>query len=263
MKYKHKITGDIAIMKSNNSSFYTYDGLDIHARIIENSNDWKQVIEKDYQILSFIHNGLYSMQKGIITNMNNGYSDYIYQKLPEAHYLNSKCWEIHSVRRISDGEVFTIGDKIIYKEDIGAAWDNDKRYCEIEEFSFYNDYIYINQHWMGVPTVRISDWVLRNNALFKTEDGVDIYEDDKYFATGLDKVLELTATKKKKGFYEEKSKNKYYKTFSSKEKAEEYILMTEPCISIKEFMKIVNYEQEDEFLTIQILKELVKSKLNG
>ena len=45
MKYRHKITGDIAVMKPNNSSFYVYDGLDIHARIVENSHDWELVTE--------------------------------------------------------------------------------------------------------------------------------------------------------------------------------------------------------------------------
>ncbi len=44
-KFKHKITGDIAMMKSNNSSFYTYDGMDIHARIVENSCDWQEILD--------------------------------------------------------------------------------------------------------------------------------------------------------------------------------------------------------------------------
>ena len=77
-KYRHKITGDMAIMKSNNSSFYTYDGMDIHTRIIESGNDWKEIKELSYKILKACP------IEGII----------------------------YSVKRINDNEIFTIGDKV-------------------------------------------------------------------------------------------------------------------------------------------------------
>lgn len=60
----------------------------------------KEVIEKDYELLSIIPN---NSLKGIIFNYN----------CPEIEsYLKFGDYNIHSVKRLSDGEVFTVGEEV-------------------------------------------------------------------------------------------------------------------------------------------------------
>ena len=56
---------------------------------------WKLVVEKNYEILS------------VITN-NNKFIEKVYNQ----DATIEPYWKIHSVKRLSDGEIFTIGDKI-------------------------------------------------------------------------------------------------------------------------------------------------------
>lgn len=55
---------------------------------------WQPVVEKDYEILEYI-----SKLKNCIIE-------------PKNPLFNNGDWDIHSVRRLSDSEIFTIGDKI-------------------------------------------------------------------------------------------------------------------------------------------------------
>jgi hypothetical protein len=256
MKYKHKITGDIAIMKSNNSAFYNYDGMDIHARIIENSNDWEKIIEKDYEILSYydqVYNCYYKPDSQLKNKWckKDGIAPFFIED-------DLKLCNIYSIKRLSDNTIFTIGDNINYKKDI-FTWDDNKSYCRIEEFSLHNNYIYVNQHWMGDVTVKISDWVLRNNILFITEDGVEIFEGDKIWFVDIDYWLVETRLSKKGDTY----KNRGLFPFSKKEKAEEYVILNKPCLSAKDVIDwITNSKPHSLSKAGEIaLKELVKSKL--
>lgn len=67
--------------------------------------------------------------------------------------------------------------------------------------------------------------------LFTTEDGVDIFEGDKYYT--VDSNFEIQST-----FGGE---DEVDNTWSSKEKAEEYILLNKPCLSygdVQEYLKV-------------------------
>ena len=77
-----------------------------HKEAIENYPEfWEEIKEKEYEILSF-------MDKNIIFNL----SDKVYQPNADIDFdcglkycLNN--FKIHSIRRLSDGEVFTLGDR--------------------------------------------------------------------------------------------------------------------------------------------------------
>ena len=88
--------------------------------------------------------------------------------------------------------------------------------------------------------------------LFTTEDGVDIKEGDKYFSICKKywRILETESAVEIN--YKTYHKNNY--NFSSYEKAEEYILLNKPCLSINDINTYCN-------LSLFTLKELVKSKL--
>ena len=70
---------------------------------------WEEVVEKDYEILSlsFTNNFCYLQKNG----------EYAYRNTPNTTSTLKGClsvgWKIHSVKRIFDGEVFTIDDKVV------------------------------------------------------------------------------------------------------------------------------------------------------
>ena len=208
----------------------------IGSSIIENNPEfWEKVVEKDYEILSFKipgnahwfanlqHNGMYG-----------GWS--------EDHALNQLSkgiWSIHSVKRLSDSEVFTVGD-------------NTKYGC-IDEFYIKNN------HLLATTVLESSGKYLKDlqktkQPLFKTEDGKEIYEGDNTF--GIDEKYQFL---KFNGWVWKKneSPNKLHKHFSTKEKAEEYIIMNKPCLSINDVLSVGQRVIVDEGK----LKQIVKSKI--
>ena len=67
-----------------------------------------KIVEKDYEILSFTnYTGQISTKRknGLFLNSicNNEYGVYAAE-----HHISK--WDIHSVKRLSDGEIFTVGD---------------------------------------------------------------------------------------------------------------------------------------------------------
>ncbi len=91
MKYKHKITGEEATLLED---YYQVDGDVVPKRFIEDSCDWEKLVEKDYEIIR------YGDEKGNL--WDNGECI--------ASYLGDGKTHIFSVKRLSDGEVFTVDD---------------------------------------------------------------------------------------------------------------------------------------------------------
>jgi len=100
---------------------------------------------------------------------------------------------------------------------------------------------------------------VKKQPLFTTEDGVDIFESDEYYQIHYPENWEIT-----KGIAEKiinyinliESKVLY----STKEKAEEYMLLNKPCLSLND---LLNYQSATKqiFVPIKTLKDLVKSKI--
>lgn len=69
--------------------------------------------------------------------------------------------KIHSVKRLSDNEVFSIGDYITYKNVHPTSWGGGRgKGCDIQSFYLSDNTLYINEHYMGVfKDKRINDWV--------------------------------------------------------------------------------------------------------
>ena len=87
--------------------------------------------------------------------------------------------------------------------------------------------------------------------LFTTEDGVDIFENN----TSIYILDKFTIRHIKHKDFNVISKHVKY--FSTKEKAEEYILMNKPCLSLKEIKETTTIKG----LSLKKLEKLVKSKI--
>ena len=203
---------------------------------------WEEVIEKDYEILSYI-----TIESELIK----------YKDLDINDDLNcDKYLKIHSVKRLSDGEVFTIGDKIfpnnkIYKfelkNDILKIW-----HCDI---SFSTPIIEGpsgqpgNCSWIeGINNIKKS-----KQPLFTTEDGVDIFEGDNLYS--IDNMLNIKKHLLFNARYDDNTLlnnriffNSDYKHFSTKEKAEEYILYNKPLLTLKDIEELLCKNTSSYFL---------------
>jgi len=167
--------------------------------------------------------------------------NHIIKNYPEfwEEVVENDCEIIHSVKRLSDGCTFTIGDVV-------------EEYGKIRTFLLQNNKIFINENFMKTSLSTL----VKAQPLFTTEDGVDIYEGD----TNVDvyycnkngfKLLHCCKKEILPGTF---SENNLY--FKSKEKAEEYILFNKPCLSIKD----VNIAISEKWVS-NILEKIVKNKL--
>jgi len=215
---------------------------------------WEEIVEKDYEILSYItiSNAIWTKSKNnkdIWQNDIDGCT-FLLVKLLES---NLKA-QIHSVKRLSDNEIFTIGDKIRghILEEIFIAPSNK------------ND-IVLSCKDLRRALYLIEDKHLKidSKVLFKTEDGVDIFDYSKdhfyYVKKESFKLCENLKVINSNVTFKYEPKKELY--FSTKEKAEQYILMNKPCLSLNEVKFIINTHRNKTNGLIEIEK-LVKLKIN-
>lgn len=218
---------------------------------------WEKIVEKDYEILS-----LKSIHSTTVIDYKNGGGSYIKGKFEAVYkskdkwvksFLTSGVWVIHSVKRLSDGEIFTIGDKVVgYNNSIAKI----KTIYLIGEIS------------LNIGTDKHEGFSLKNlkkvkQPLFTTEDGVDIFENN----TGIYILDKFTIRHIKHKDFNVISKHVKY--FSTKEKAEEYILLNKPCLSLNDlkqffpdtYIPFKKGESATEDVNTKQLEDLVKSKI--
>ena len=196
---------------------------------------WKLVVEKDYEILS------------VITN-NNKFIEKVYNQ----DATIEPYWKIHSVKRLSDSIVFKVGDEVLSKtcsvpnKILSIELINNKIRLYPRN-SFYN----------------LEDIKKVKQKLFTTEDGVDIFEGDTIYEIFPTFTIYETKWYNYYGKNGKPLKNKIY--FSTKEKAEEYILMNKPVLSLKDVANIypgINKSHPDKPSSqSERLKNLVKLKI--
>ena len=198
---------------------------------------WEEVVEKDYEILSLIEGKfIYPCDK---------YSkDFINQ------LFNTLGINIHSVKRLSDGEVFTIGDKV-FNEYVNNYTIN--KICIVNDKCMVSALYDTNNPNGSRLHYNLNNLKKAKQPLFTTEDGVDIFEGEYYYPV-----------EKEFYFLHEKQTNHHctneekFWIFSTKEKAEEYILMNKPVLSLKEIKETTTIKG----LSLKKLEKLVQQKLN-
>ena len=190
---------------------------------------YQKVIEKDYKILSLAR---LCTIKPTITDVSDYGDGYI-----EALLKYDKA-RIHSVKR-NDGEIFTIGDKVVgYNNSIAKIKTIDL----VGEIS------------LNIGTDKSEGFSLNNikkakQPLFTTEDSVDIYEGDTYWWVNTN----FWEARKEKitNIREHNAQETGYNVggnFSTKEKAEEYILYNKPLLTLKDIEELLCKNTSSYFL---------------
>lgn len=223
---------------------------------------WEEIIDKDYEILSFYYKNIagkddsyvdptylwYETSKGNDKWSRMGHITHPYNT---DEILQHPNYGIHSVKRLSDGEIFTIGDKV----DINDHWKGLKiESFELNEKGNRVMFVFLNTRY------KLEDIKIKQ-LLFKTEDHVAVFKGDIiHIVTSWLEYSSITAGEKTLLLFPNR------KMFSTKEAAEEYILMNKPCLCIKEIAPIFGMYHLDNSKTSldrlsEKLKEVVKSKL--
>jgi hypothetical protein len=251
---------------------------------------WEEVIEKDYEIISYV-------AKDNPTNITT--------KIRVAH-LNEYYWKIHSVKRLSDGEVFTVGDSVkvyeysyiknitgiiinsnpLVKEGIWLRYDSGSSHLSHatkvkqpiflthdgkdifagDKVWWVNKKTFCSDYFVPTPSVTFfsdlnayflteeeaEDYVYRTKVLFTTEDGVGIKRGDTFYFVDTDLSIGLSNTK-----YEKCDGRKYFSTI---ETAQYYMIVNAKVLSIEEFWTFVS-KPGSNVVKQKALKRLVKERL--
>lgn len=233
------------------TELHTPNGIDLDKiELYVEPKFWQEVVEKDYEILSYI-----SKLKNCIIE-------------PKNPLFNNGAWDIHSIKRLSDGEVFTIGDIV----ESGCGKQKILK-IEIEKFIKY-DKVWLhyqsNKKSHQIYTYTLEKIKHIKQPLFTTEDGVDIFEGDEYFELitpdfhNKPCIWNILSDKTRSNInYDQKSNKEHGRIwFSSKEKADEYILMNKPCLSLNDIEKVFKIRRTTH-TALKELKELANTKING
>ena len=163
--------GLVVSLKSPNGLYEGYQ-YNYYSKHVENQPEyWEEVVEKDYEIVAMTNS------EGTIMYFKDGWctkrNDTVcIHRTPSLGYIlrNGINNNIHSVKRLSDGEVFTIGDLIT------GYWYIDARSIQTIKICIYTGSIRFEQS--GGCTY-LSFAKKAKQPIFLTHDGKDIFEGDK------------------------------------------------------------------------------------
>jgi hypothetical protein len=172
--------------------------------------------EKDYEVQSLT---------GIDNLGINIFIDY-YQDLYKSRdkwvefFLASKQWKIHSIKRLSDGEIFTLGDQVA----LNKEWETSN--CIIKSFKIGENgkleiIIKENEDEGSYDLGRGFYKVQKKPVLFLTEDGKEVHEGDVVYTVSIFSVTPqyLGGNKAENDWIRP---TPHLKDFSSESKALEY-----------------------------------------
>jgi len=217
---------------------------------------WEEIKENEFLILSVSatkENTLYKV--GHVDKITNtkSYTKYILEDS-----MNLGYWEIHSVQRLSDGEIFKLGDAVARGRD-WKGWKNPA--CIIRSFKVRNREIEVEiQQEEASSNYSLGGFYHVKEPLFTTEDGVDKYLGDHCYVIPLSSWAIGNGTITSAAFSEAKAR------FHSKDAAEKWLDENKPKYSIKDIQDIVVFFEvtplgELKYKDLSILiEELLKKK---
>ena len=170
---------------------------------------WEEVIEKDYEILSYIKKGSTTCTT---TKRRGG----------ENH---EEFWNIHSVKRLSDREVFTVGDRIT-----GQSY-TDARVIEKIRIRYDGSIELEQKH----GDTRLAYATKVKNPIFLTHDGKDIFPEDTVWYVNKENFYHDYIT----AYPEVKFNSEIRAYFLTEEAAVDYINKNKPRLSTEDCFRIL------------------------
>ena len=241
------------------------------ADVEDNPEFFEEIIQKEYEVLSFICNKDLDSSiilKGIIIKkLGSGNFGSGIIRDSEEKLLTLSHWDIHSIRRLSDSEVFSIGDELVdtFNRNHGKFTLKEIEFEKAPADKGTGKLSFIHTHPILGKYIPLERLEKAKPVLFVTEDGKNVFEGDNIHWIRTDKIVYLYNTRA--CFPHQKTllvENNIYKIFSSFEKAQEWIILNKPVLSLKDVASIypgINKEHNTPSHQAEQLKELVKSRL--
>jgi hypothetical protein len=188
---------------------------------------WEEVIElpRDFEILSFKdtrnHNIMTKRSHGRF--ILEGLKENEIQGASEEYELKQSDYVIHSVKRLSDNKVFTLGDKINNGQEIKSIGLINEEIRIYPQHSFYK----IKEVMLDAPPI-----------LFWTEDDVPIHKREYSYIVDIDYIYQGSIMWDTTECFTKDSVNPRYRFFSTEAKAKEYIIMNKPVLSLKDIEEL-------------------------
>lgn len=264
-KFKHKITGKF-VEKTTSGDFYVNNHELIPCWCVENSTDWQEVVEKDYEILEF------TTVSTLILRLKPDsfyYTDgELYPFSFEEFYCRNEVKSINKIRRLSDGEVFSLGDRV-------QTTDKEFNGVIIKMEDYNNKILFHFKSDLVNSTIFIAQHLMQHykEPIFTTEDGYECTLDDRVFGV-LPKANWQTNYYSEKGVPVFKLFNPEGKRwnpssewlwFKTKENAEKYIYENKPEFSRKQIKDAIDVcdsyytlHNDNYFVKVSHLKRLLK-----
>lgn len=211
--------GSIVIENKSNFKYYFKENEKIghcfsESYIEDNPEYWEEIEEKEWEILSWIDEkgNIYENGEPINTIAGDG-----------KKYITS-------VIRLSDGEVFTIGDKVLC---------NEEHVEQINSITIYQEnHLSFNFKHSGNCFTTECEWerMQPHKFLFTTEDGIELFGGERaYLVT--DTLLKGILL----SYSVEDFKNTKGKIFAKKENAEKYIRDNTKKYSLNDMVSVANH----------------------
>lgn len=212
-----------AIVKQSHRGIYYFGVERLLEKEVEDFPEfWEEVIEKTYEVLVW-----HQKETGAFIDKRN---DTILYK--EEYMNNGEWYNIHSVKRLSDGEIFTVGDKVQCFSGFGHP-------CP----PFTIKHLRIECNTVLTNGNRsINELSKCRQFLFKTKDSIDIYYGDECWGIRHDFSI-----------YQINTKNDlthiHTLSFSTKEAAQEYADWNKPKYSLEDIRTAYNTGRKNSFHT--------------
>lgn len=211
-------------------------------QLINIKGQWYREVEpvKQDEILSFkSETGIWNLNEDKVW-YNRQTLSIRYQLSEMLNYVKEGKATIESVKRLTDGEVFSVGK-------------NENRIGDITKIEIIKNEIFLYSGNTNCVRLDYAKKVKQPTILLTTEDGKEI-TDGEQVLYGIDIVFN--------GFYKSTAKNcnnKDVKYFSTKEAREEYILQNKPItVSYKNFLKSLYEKGAWGGFEIDTIKQLFK-----
>jgi hypothetical protein len=189
----------------------------IHKSEIENNPEyWQEVIKTNYEILCFRSNGPSQRIANVIDNLVYGTcceEGFIPNVELVLKWVALETWEVYQVKRLSDGELFTIGDNVRPSNVSPVDYRGFKKITRIdidnEGCTICMGHTYFSRYVQDVTRDKL--------VLMTTNDNVNLSLEDSYWYIDIDYEIS------KKMICSTQDLNKGIARFSTKEKCDEYI----------------------------------------
>ena len=220
---------------------------------VEKSEEfWEEIIPKEWEILSFVNDINEYFTKGvdgIFVGSHDIGRDYSWRTDEHMLKVATKC-KINSVKRLSDGVVFTLGDVAQttgkYPHKITSIEVHQKSLNREEKDG-------IDRIWLNWEKDAGGNWLESTEKveeLHTSKDGYKINTGDKYFIVDNFRIREVV------GGTFLKSRWDGFR-FKDRENAEDWIIGNKPCLTLNDVMQRFTVRN----INCDELKELIKTRL--